>query len=67
MNASGRRLERLERAYVADQPTARTIIALDRDEAERELAALVAAGEVTGRDPLIILTGVPRPGGATVL
>ena len=67
MNASEKRLAKLERAAVPDLPTARTIVALDREEADRELAALVAAGEVSGREPLIILTGVPRPGGATLL
>jgi hypothetical protein len=36
------------------------IIAADREEADRRLAEIEASGHVLGRDPLLILTGVPR-------
>lgn len=60
-----RRLMQLERAARPSLPSrALMVVAADREEVDRRLEELVAAGEPVGRAPLIILTGVPRAPGS---
>ena len=63
--ATERRLMHLERAMGPALPSrALTVVAADREEADRRLADLVTAGQPVGHAPLIILTGVPRAQGS---
>lgn len=56
-----RRLVQLERAMVPSLPSrALMVVAADREEADRQPADLIAAGEPVGSAPLVIITGVPR-------
>ena len=60
-----RRLAQLEQAMAPSLPSrASMVVAADREEADRRLAALAAAGEPLGHAPVIILTGVPRVAGS---
>ena len=55
------RLGRLEARSVAAKPKAAlVIVARDERDAARQLADLRENGRATGREPLIVLTGVPR-------
>jgi hypothetical protein len=55
-----RRLENLEAIRQIFLRCATVIIATDREDADRQLAEIKALGHSAGRDPLLILTGVPR-------
>jgi hypothetical protein len=53
------RLERLETAKADALPL--IIAGTDLAECEAELARLTAEGRMTGRSPILVVTGVPGP------
>ena len=59
------RVARLE-ARSAHKGEALVIVGMDRAECDAQLRQAEAAGRVTGREPVLILTGVPRSNGSNI-
>jgi hypothetical protein len=58
------RIARLEAVRSARKGEALIIVGTDRAECDEQLRQAEAAGRVAGREPVLILTGVPRSHGS---